>query len=213
MDTSWRKVALPAVRFLASDEWRNVEWSGTTFRCHPTSEAPPVMGLVFDNALAGEAIFRNWTKCADNRDVHEELRITIVEGEFTNSRPGYIVHLCPDPQNTLAHATAEGIVFDVEQFGSLCRANRMDFLPDIPPMLERFKQEYAKHREFLLAPVTERDDGQMYFDVQSGIVKKKIEFMAAEDILAELKAQGVDIELIRKLILEGEGSDTELPTP
>jgi len=105
------------------------------------------------------------------------------------------------------------IVFDVEQFGSLCRANKMDFLPDIPPMLERFKQEYAKHREFLLAPVTKRADGQMYFDVELGIIKRKIEFMAAEDILAELKAQGVDIELIRKLMLEGEGSDTELPTP
>jgi len=176
--------------------------SAVTRRVKPRREAPPVMGLVFDNALAGEAIFRNWTKCADNRDVHEELRITIVEGEFTNSRPGYIVHLCPDPQNTLAHAT-----------GSLCRANKMDFLPDIPPMLERFKQEYAKHREFLLAPVTKRADGQMYFDVELGIIKRKIEFMAAEDILAELKAQGVDIELIRKLMLEGEGSDTELPTP
>ena len=150
------EVDLPALGFLGSVAWHEAQWSGTTFRWHPTSEAPPVMGLVFENATAARTIFSEWIALAGNQDQYEELRVSIVEGDLGNTKPGYIVHLCPDPENMLAHATAEGVTFDIEQFGGLCRANKMDFLADTPPMLERFKQEYAKHGEFLLAPVTRR---------------------------------------------------------
>ena len=199
-------IDLPVIRFLGNDVWEDVDWSGTAFRWHSTSEAPPVMGLVFENASAARSLFSDWIALAGNQDLYEELRVTIVEGELGDARPGYIVHLCPDPENTLAHATAEGVVFDVEQFAGLCRAQKMDFLADAPPMLARFKAEYAKHGEFLLAPVIKRKDGRPYFDVNLGIIKRKIHFLAAEDILAELKAQGLDVELIAKLMLErGEG--------
>ena len=60
---------------------------------------------------------------------------------------------------------------------------------------------------FLLAPVTRREDGQMYFDVNLGIIKKKVEFRTTEEIPAELKAQGLDVEQIIELMLEQEGEE------
>jgi hypothetical protein len=114
--------------------------------------------------------------------------------------------LCPDPKNTLAHATAENIVFDVNQFPLYCRANKMDILPGAPSMLDRFRQEYAKHKEFLLAPVTKRQNGQLYFDLDWGIVKTEIHFTSEAVIAVELKEQGFDMVLIRNL-LQGLGPD------
>ena len=207
MESSIPDTNFPAVNFLACDEWNDVNWSGTTFRWHPTGEAPPIMGLVFENASAGRAIFREWTDLAGNQDSFEELRVTIVEGEFPETKPGYIVHFCPDPQNTLAHATADGVVFDIEQFSFLCRANKMDFLQDSPPMLQSFKQEFAKHGEYLLAPVTKGHDGQSYVDVELGIIKNKIEFMTVDEITAEMKAQGFDIEQLQQMLLDVENGD------
>ncbi len=202
MESSKPDINLPAIRFLGCDRWGETGWSGTTFRWHPAGEAPPVMGLVFDDDSAGQSIFNEWVALAGNQDPYEELRVTIIEGEIADTQPEYIVLLCPDPANTLVHATAEGASFDIEQISGLCRANKMDFLPDSPPMLPRFKEECAKHGEFLLAPVTRRDDGQMYFDVNLGIVKKKIEFRSVEGILAELKGQGIDVEAIAKMLAE-----------
>jgi hypothetical protein len=80
----------------------------------------------------------------------------------------------------------------------MSRLNRMHPSPGSQPMLPRFKEEFAKHGEYLLAPVTRRGDGQLWFDVELGIVKHKIHFrhvgeIANNDIDAVVKPA----ELIR----------------
>ena len=193
----------PSIRFLRSPFWASTMWTGTTFIWHPNSEAPPVMGLVFDDPVVACQLFQVWTSTDGNQDSYEELRVTIVDGNIGDATAGYIVHFCCDPENTQAHATAEEIVLNLGEFGDLCRANKMDYVVDSPSKLDRFKLEYSKHHEYLLAPVTKRRDGQYYVDVQLGIIKREIHFLKAEDITAAIAADGSDIGLIQKLLRDG----------
>jgi hypothetical protein len=163
------KQVLPAVTWMLDPLWMVAGWSATTFRWHPSSEAPPVMGLVFEEAEASNQLFRNWTSRCGNVDELEEIRIAIVEGDVPGQDPGYSVHICSDPETSLIRATAEGIVIKNVPHELLGQLRRMHPLPDTPPLLARFKEEFKKHREFLLAPVTRRGDGQRFVDVECGI--------------------------------------------
>jgi hypothetical protein len=172
---------LPAAAWMLDPLWLLAGWSATTFRWHPTSEAPPIMGLVFENAELGRHLFGNW--CAQwNIDALEEIRISITEGEVPGQDPGYTVHICPDPENFLVRATTDAMVvkdIPVSLFGQM---RRMHPLPGSPPLLARFKEEFRKHQEFLLAPVTRRSEGQLWVDVELGIIKHVVHFRRVADI-------------------------------
>ena len=43
-------------------------------------------------------------------------------------------------------------------------------------MLARFKEEFEKHKEFLLAPTIHRADGNLYMEPMLGIIKNVIFF-------------------------------------
>jgi hypothetical protein len=140
------------------------------------------MGLVFDDAVAGQGIFCDWAEEHGNTDPLEEIRVAIIEGDIKGLRPGYSVHLSGDVEGILARATAEGVVVPNGQLPWMSRVNRMYPVPGSPPMLARFKEEFDKHGEYLLAPVTRRSDGQLWFDVELGIVKHTVHFRHVNEI-------------------------------
>lgn len=172
---------LPAAAWLTNPLWISAGWSATAYRWHPTSEQPPVMGFVFENAEAGRELFRSWNAQQRNADELEEIRIAVIEGGIPGQRPGYSVHLCPDPVNSLIRATAEGVVVDL-QLAMLGQTRRMHPIAGEPPMLPHFRSEFEKHGEYLLAPITRRENGQKYFDIDHGIVKSAIYFRRASHI-------------------------------
>lgn len=161
--------------------WEVAVWSATAFQFHPTGECPPVLGIVFKDADAGREIFSEWVTMFGNVDQFEEIRVSIIEGDLPGKQSGYTVHISPDPVSIAARATAEGIVVDPKVVW-LGRVNRMHPPPDSPPLLARFKEEFQRHGEFLLAPVTRRGDGQLWTDVEFGIVKTSIQFRDVSEI-------------------------------
>jgi hypothetical protein len=92
------------------------------------------MGLVFDDALAGQQLFAGWMEEHGNADPLEELRIAIIEGDIEGLRPGYTVHLSGDVEGILARATAEGMVAP-DPLPWMSRVNRMYPQPGSPPLL------------------------------------------------------------------------------
>jgi hypothetical protein len=174
--------SMPVASFTTSPLWREARWRATTFRWHRESIAPPKMGLVFENAEAGKELFRKLERAYNHIDRFEELRISIIEGSPLGQQPGYTVHICPDPDALAMHATGEDIVLDTELTIRLGRWNRMYPIPGAPPLLPRFKEEFAKHGEFLLAPVTRGADGQNYFSSELGFIKHSIEFRDLSEI-------------------------------
>jgi hypothetical protein len=175
---------IPAAAFTTHPLWARATWSATTYQWHPTSQAPPVMGLVFDNAEPANGIFRDAERQMNHTDRFEEIRISIIEDgvETQGSRPGYSVHISPDPEGLAAHATVEDLVVDPQIVPFLGQWNRHYPVPGAPALLPRFKDEFAKHNEFLLAPVTRRADGQLYADPKLGIIKNTIHFRRLSEI-------------------------------
>ncbi len=172
-------------------------WSGTTFAFHPTSEVPPIFGLTFHNAEAGRAIFRQWTSVRGHNDELEELRVSVIEGDAPGHRPGYAVHLCPDPDNVMTRATAMDEVANEAELRSVGIADRMYPPGGKSEMLEQFKAEYAKHGMYLLAPALLGEDGQLWWDTQAGIEKTVIHFRNMADVQRnadDLDARVLDLQ-------------------
>lgn len=176
--------AMPAAAFTTHPLWADAKWSATTYQWHPASEAPPVMGLVFENVEAGLEIFREAERQMNHEDRFEEIRVSIIEGAVPGQehRPGYSVHICADPEALCAHATMEDFVVDSSIVPFLGQWNRHYPVPGAPPVLPRFKEEFAKHKEFLLAPAVPRADGNLYMQPELGIIKNVIVFRQLSDI-------------------------------
>ncbi|MGH9677957.1 MAG: hypothetical protein ACRD36_12705, partial [Candidatus Acidiferrum sp.] len=177
---------MPAAAFATHHLWAEAKWSATTFQWHPTSEAPPIMGLVFDNAEAGKEIFREAERQMNHEDRFEEIRVSIIEGFVPGqeNRPGYSMHICADPDALNAHATFADMVVDPTIVPFLGQWNRHYPILGLPSLLARFKSEFATHKEFLLAPVTRRADGKQYADPLLGIIKHIVHFRQLADITA-----------------------------
>jgi len=176
---------MPFAAFVSDYLWVSARWSATTFQWHPTSEAPPIMGLVFDNREQGLEIFRKAQKGLNHSDQFEEIRISIIEGQIPDQedqRSGYTVRICPEPESLLSHVSMKDVDLDESVIPMLGQWNRVYPDPNHPNMLMRFKQEFAKHNEFLLAPVTRGDDGQLWSHPDLGIIKNCIDFRRIEDI-------------------------------
>jgi hypothetical protein len=156
----------------------------TTYKWHPTSEAPPLFGLVFENAEAGMQIFRDAQREMNHEDRFEEIRLAIIEGEVPGQehRPGYSVHLCADPEAVAAHATFDDFVVDPSVVPFLGQWNRHYPVPGAPSLLPRFKEEFEKHGEFMLAPAVRHNDGLLYMESSVGIIKNVLLFRQLAEI-------------------------------
>jgi hypothetical protein len=123
----------------------------------------------------------------NHADLLDEIRISIIEGQVQgeNARPGYSIHISPDPDAVLGRATMNDLVMDSKLLPLFGHWNRHYPVPGNPSLLNRFKQEYERHGEFMLAPVVRRNDGQDYMDYRLGIVKKRIQFRNLSDIVDE----------------------------
>ncbi len=177
---------MPVAAFTTHPLWQEARWSGTTFQWHPVSEAPPFMGLVFDNEEAGLEIFREAKRQINHEDRFEEIRISIIEGAVANQldRPGYSVHICVDPDALLAHATLNELVVNPSIVPFLGQWNRHYPISGKPPLLAKFKQEFDRHQEFMLAPVIRKADGNQYMQPELGIIKNVIHFRQLSEITA-----------------------------
>jgi len=175
---------MPAAAFATHPLWGEARWSATTYKWHPTSEAPPLVGLVFENAEAGLEIFREAERQMNHEDRFEEIRISIIEGAAPGQehRPGYSVHICADPDALCAHATMDDFVVDPTIVPFLGQWNRHYPVPGEPLLLPRFKEEFEKHGEFMLAPAIYRPDGQLFMEPTLGIIKNVIVFRRLEEI-------------------------------
>jgi hypothetical protein len=175
---------MPAAAFTTHPLWAKAKWSATTYKWHPASETPPVMGLVFENVEAGLEIFREAERQMNHEDRFEEIRLSIIEGTVPGQehRPGYSIHICADPDALAAHATFDDFVVDPSIVPFLGQWNRHYPVPGAPRLLARFKEEFETHKEFLLAPAIPRADGKLYMEPMLGIIKNVVFFRQLSDI-------------------------------
>jgi hypothetical protein len=182
--------AQSVANFIANPLWDQARWSGTTFRWHPSGNAPPVMGLCFEKALPAQELFSRWIDSGGNS---ESLWISIVEGHIPGQRPGYSVHISVNPEIALAGMALDRVVANSTMLLLPSRINRMQYVPGSPLLIPRFKQNYEKHREFLIAPVTRRGSNQFWVDVELGVVQAKVHFRS----IADIRENDIDSAVLR----------------
>jgi hypothetical protein len=158
-------------------KWDDAGWRGTAFLHDPEGRVPPCLGVVFDNIKVGKEIFSAWLRRLGSVDKLDELRISIVEGEIPGTAPGYSVHVSSDPSHASSLVRAEGTGLGSATAIIVSRVHRMTPEP-ASPHLTRFKRELAKHKRYLLLPVSA--DIRPEFDF--AIEKKRIFFRNASDI-------------------------------
>ncbi len=166
--------------FCESPLWDQAVWMATSYQWHPSSEMPPIMGLVFGNWMKGVDLSRVWIDAAGNADENDGLRVAVLEGETPGQTDGYTVRLSPSLNEFLDENDE-----DRRSIGRAMRMHPLSGVPGSPDMLTRFKQEYERHGEFMLAPVVQRDDGHLYVNVHQGIIKRELLIRHVSEIGAD----------------------------
>jgi hypothetical protein len=129
------------------------------------------MGLFFEDQDAARKIFTDWRQKVGEADTGEDIRIAVVEGYAPGCQPGYSVHVSADPERIPEHA---------ERAALPIRVHRVNPPPD-SPNLPRFKEAFAKHGSYLLAPVF-MDGGRPRPELGLAIAKTKIHFRTVANL-------------------------------
>jgi hypothetical protein len=140
--------------FLDGDAWDKAGWCGVAYLHDPSGVDPPAVGLIFKNRTAGRKIFKGWLQLLGPRDMREELRLAIIEGDVPGEEPGYSVHIGWDPDRIAEREREQGGADDPAwRLTAVCgRVHRMKAPPG-SPNLTNFKAEYAKYGRYQLLPV------------------------------------------------------------
>ncbi len=81
--------------------WDKAEWHGTVFLCPEEKTQPPIMALLFADAVAGMEIFKHWIKELGTEDKCERLFVGIVRGISQKSPYSYRILFAANPQTAL----------------------------------------------------------------------------------------------------------------
>lgn len=159
--------------------WNKAKWKGTVYGYSPDSNEPPFLGLLFENPKMGKEIFRRWKKHLGDVDIHELIKISIIEGDIENEPKGYTVFVGPNPKAVLSLAKIRGHKIDKYMLMT-GRFHRMTPPPD-SQNLPIFKQKYHEHGEYFFLPAIIAKSGlEPIFDL--GIQKKSINFLVADEL-------------------------------
>lgn len=162
--------------------WDEAKWRGAFVRIYESG--PPDLGLAFLNETAARKIFEQWHRRYGDRDVFEELRISIIEGNVQGEQPGYSVHVGIDLENTIKRYREAGLTVNSDRDGflTLTRIHRMNPSPG-SKNLEMFKQAYRYFKAYTLIPGVLKPDQSDVLPIHDlGIYKITIHFRHVEDI-------------------------------
>ncbi|MER9252511.1 hypothetical protein NKI59_11965 [Mesorhizobium sp. M0598] len=132
-------------------KWDGADWSGAFFMTSPGNpHFPPVLGLIFGNGEAGEAIFRGLRGRFGFDDPDDALRVAIIQGVRISNSHAYAVKVGPN-RNKIKFKKGDIV-------GLMSRHNLMT--PTSSENLERFLAAYKEHGRYLLAPAHLSEPGK-----------------------------------------------------
>ncbi len=169
--------------------WDKAKWRGVVFLHYG---GPPCLGLVFEDEVAAREIFRQWHERYGARDMDEELRLSIVEGDIKGEEPGYTVHISADLE-VAAKKFKQAGYGEADMLFSVTRMNRMNPTAD-SNYLELFKQRYREFKTYFVIPAVLQGRHTPKFIPELGIYKNKILFRHVDDIKSDNDIDRVVIE-------------------
>lgn len=161
------------------DLWNAAKWKATIVATNGIDI--PILGLAFENEKFGKKIFEEWIKRFGQKDVFDEIRVSIIEGDIPGEESGYTVHINTAIENIIKRLEANNMKPLDTLIMTLGRYNRMNPDPN-SKNLPTFKQEYLKHKKYKLIPAYINKNMQVtpFFDLS--IEKQEIIFRNTKDI-------------------------------
>lgn len=148
--------------------WNQAKWGGTMFG---TAEGTlPMLGLIFDDAKAGRAIFAAWRTKFGHEDLQDALRIVIVTGISTQHPAHYAV--------TIGPSFNLGTNSDTKIFVSVSRILRVTAATSAN--LEAFLGNYRRSGAYLLVPSSMGTPPRM--DMAISVTKRHLHVRPAWEI-------------------------------
>jgi hypothetical protein len=160
--------------------WNAAMWRGTVFLWE--EDALPVLCVGFLHEGPARKIFEQWRQKYGEIDRLEDIRVSIVEGPV-HGEEGYSVHIGPNHESVMKQLKELEHELDGRKvFFTISRIQRMTPKPG-SRFLEIFKQEFIKHKRYILAPAIISEDGvRMEPFLELGIEKTVVHFRNVSDL-------------------------------
>lgn len=154
------------------DLWNAAGWKGMAYA--PMVNRPPLLGLLFNSEEKGCSIFREWRERFGEKDVADEIRITVVKGIDRSNPFHYRTRICREI-DTGARTEHEGRqLVIVHRIHTLHAKDHKS--------LDCFLSELTSFGYYLLAPCFIGKDGKPEFIQETGILKRKFHVREAWQI-------------------------------
>lgn len=169
--------------------WDSASWRGVAILSDKKSA--PYLGLVFQNRDVAIEIFEKWNKDFGHRDLYEEIRIAIIEGDIPGKEHGYTIHITTNQENLITKCRKLNLSVDEVLFTIISRFQRMPTEKGNRNMAT-FKEEVERFLSYKIIPVYMNDNGlEPLFDFE--IEKTEIFFRQA----GEITENDIDVACIK----------------
>ena len=169
--------------FIDPPEWDAAKWGATAFLYDPAGVRRdyPGIGLAFQNFDIGKKIFDEWIERFGHVDLHEELRISIIEGPIPSDPEGYTVCISANSQHTVRRKQILDPSFRPTKFARVARMCRMNPSPD-SPHLRLFKEHFARVKRYQIFPAWFEGREIKELDESRFIEKAELNFFHSSDL-------------------------------
>ena len=138
------------------DLWNQAIWRGTAVLSD--GQSAPYLGLLFENREAAIKIFTQWNKDFGNKDIYEEIRISIIEGDIPEEKHGYTVHITTNQENLVSKCKKLNLKIDETLFAIVSRYRRIETATNNRNM-EVFREEVERYLSYKIIPVYMSKEG------------------------------------------------------
>ena len=164
------------------DFWNEAGWKGVVFVSNGQLE--PYMGLAFENREAGINIFKEWKERFGDKDIYDEIRISIIEGDIEGEHDGYTIHINTNTENMLSKCKENNLTPESTLIMTVGRYNRMN-PPKNSRNLENFKDDYKRFLSYKIFPVYINKDNELEPLWDYVIEKTEVIFRDVNDIKSD----------------------------
>jgi len=166
--------------FINPELWDEAKWLATAFVFNGAIKEPPTLAIIFEKEEPARKIIEGWINRLGDIDEYNELRISIIEGDFSEHDKGYSIHINANVSNIVKRSKAEGWNIPEDIFVIIGRINRMN-PSENSKNLELFKQFYKVFGSYFVK-VGFIKEGSIQIIEEPYLHKREIEFRKLEDI-------------------------------
>lgn len=171
--------------------WDQAKFSGVAIL--GDRQSAPYLGLVFENKIAAENIFKEWKEQYGEKDQYEEIRVSIVLGDIPGECKGYTLHITLNPDNYRMKIKKMGLSIDgtlIAAISRVCRVPAVNY-----NSVNILKEDFERYLSYYLVPVVVHDNNQYEPLMEYSIEKTELYFRNAN----EIDENDIDIPVLKRI--------------